>query len=70
MTSACNGLEQDLGSQPEIEAGSQWWEHQILAAIPVVSDKGPGPSALEKKIPTKMESTEISKVFITRNKRV
>ena len=38
----------------------------ILAARPVVSDKGPGPSALEKRIPTKMESSETSTGFIWR----
>ena len=64
-----NGLEQGFGSQ-DIVAGSQQWKHQILATRPMVSDKGPGPSALQKRIPTKMESTEISKVFIKRNKRV
>ena len=30
----------------------------------VVSDKGPGPSALQKRISTKTESSEASKVFI------
>ena len=29
-----------LGSQPEMEAGSRQWKHQILALRPVVSDKG------------------------------
>ena len=55
-----------MGSQPETEAGSQWGEHQILATRPVVSDKGPGPLALQKRIPTKMESNEPNKVFIKR----
>ena len=57
---ACNGLERSLGSQPEVEAGSLWRKHQILATSPVVSDKGPGPLALQKRIPTKMESSEAS----------
>ena len=61
---ACNGLERSLGSQPEVEAGSLWRKHQILATSPVVSDKGPGPLALQKRIPTKMESSETSKVLI------
>ena len=34
---------------------------QILATRPVVSDKGPGPSALQERILTKTESSEISK---------
>ena len=57
---ACNGLERSLGSQPEVEAGSLWRKHQILATSPVVSDKGPGPLALQKRIPTKTESSEAS----------
>ena len=28
-----------LVPRPEIEAKFQWWEHQILATLPVVSDK-------------------------------
>ena len=52
-----------LGSQPEIEAGSQWWQHDILATRPVVSDKGPGPLALQERILTKTESSEASKVL-------
>ena len=32
----------------------------------MVSDKGPGPLVLQKRIPTKMESSEASKVFIRR----
>ena len=44
---------------------SQQWEHQILVTGP---HKGLGLSALQKRIPTKMESSENSKVFITRKK--
>ena len=40
----------------------------VRASRPVVSDKSPGPSALQKRIPTKMESSETSKVFIRREK--
>ena len=36
----------------------------------MVGDKGPDPSALQKRISTKTESTEASKVFIRREKRV
>ena len=45
----CNGLEQGLGSQPEIQAGLCQRKHQILSTRPVVSDKGPGPSALHRR---------------------
>ena len=67
VASACNSLKQGLGSWPEVEPGSWQWKHQILAIRPVISDKGP--SALQKRIPTKMESSETRKVF-TRKKRV
>ena len=66
--SACNGLEQGLGSQLETEAGSQRWAHQILATSPVVSDKDPGPSALQKRISAKIKSSEASRIFIQRTK--
>ena len=56
-----------LGSQPAMEAGSWQWKHQILALRPVVSDKGPGPLALQR-TSTEMESSEASKVFIRRKK--
>ena len=68
MASACNGLEQGLGSQPEIETRVWRWKYQILAPRSVVSDKGPGPLALQKIISIKIESGEISKVFIKREK--
>ena len=46
------------------------WDQVVVvrASRPVVSDKSPGPSALQKRIPTKMESSETSKVFIKREK--
>ena len=52
------------------EFGARLWQlkHQILATRPVVSDKGPGPLALQKRIPTKMESSEPSKGCIKRKK--
>ena len=53
--SACNGLEQGLGSQSEIEAGSQWWAHQILATSPVVSDKGPALRLCRKESPQRLK---------------
>ena len=68
MASACTGLEQGLGSQPEIEAGSRWRKHQTLASRPMISDKGPGSSALQKRIPIKIESSEASEVFIKRKR--
>ena len=40
----------------------------VRASRPVVSDKSPGPSALQKRIPTKMETSETSEVFIKREK--
>ena len=68
MVWACDGLEQGLASQPEIETEFWWWKHQILATRLVVSDKGPAPSALQNRISTKMESSEANKVFIKREK--
>ena len=68
MASACNGLKRGFGSQPEIGVGSRQWKHQILITRPVVSDKGPGPSAMHKRIPTKMESSEASTLFIKRKR--
>ena len=65
---ACNGLEQGLGSQSKTEAGSQHWVHQILATSPVVSDKGPNPSALLKRISAKIKNSEASRIFIKRTK--
>ena len=49
VTSACNGLERCLGSQSKTEAESWWWEHQVPGTRPVVSDKGAGPLALQKR---------------------
>ena len=48
------------------EFGARLWQlkHQILATRPVVSDKGPGPLALQKRISTKIESSETSKGLI------
>ena len=64
MDLACNCLKCVLGFQPEIKARLWWLKHQILATRPVVSDKGPGPSALQKKTSMNMESSEANKVFI------
>ena len=52
------------------EFGARLWQlkHQTLATRPVVSDKGPGPLALQKRIPTKIESSEIDKLFIRRKR--
>ena len=70
MPSAFNRLEWGLGSQPETEAGSWWQKHQTLATRSLVSDKKPGPLAFQKRISTKMESSEASKVFIRRKKSI
>ena len=43
-------------------------KHQILSTRPVVSDRGPDPLALQKRISTKMESNGACKVFIKREK--
>ena len=64
MDLACSCLKCVLGFQPEIKARLWWLKHQILATRPVVSDKGPGPSVLQKKTSMNMESSEANKVFI------
>ena len=48
---ACKSLEQDLASQPEIDAGSQQWKHQILATRPMVSDKALALQLCRKEFP-------------------
>ena len=63
MSSACNSLERGLGSHSEIGAGLQPSKHRIIATRPVVTDKGPGPSALQKRTSMEMEESEASKVF-------
>ena len=63
MALACNDLDLGLGSHSEIEAGSWRWEHQILTSRPVVSDKGPGPSTLQKRISTRKGSSEASNLL-------
>ena len=68
--SACSGLGQGLGSQPENGPWSEQWKQQLLATRPVDSDEGPGPLAWQNRIPTKVESSETSKVFIKRKKVV
>ena len=45
-------------------------KHQILATRSAVSDKGPGPSALQKKIPIKTESNEKGNMFLLGGKGV
>ena len=57
-----------LGFPARDWAGSQQCKHQVRATRPVVSDTGPGPSALQKRIPTEMESSEASKVFSGRKR--
>ena len=63
-------LEVGLGFPARVWAGSWWRKHQILATRPVVSDKDPGPLALRRRIPPKMESSETSQVFIKGRERV
>ena len=57
-----------MDSQPEIETMLRQYKRQILATRPVISDKGPGPTALQKRISRKTESSEASRVFIKRKK--
>ena len=61
-------LEVGLGFPTRDWAGLQQGKHQSLSARPVVSDIGPDPSALQKRISTKMESDGARKVFIKREK--
>ena len=62
VASAYSDLEQGLGFQPETEARPQQCKHQSLAIRQGVGDKC-GPSALQKRISIKTESSEESKVF-------
>ena len=58
-----NSLERGLGSHSETGAGLQRWKYRIIATRSMVTDKGPGPSALQKRTSTEMERSEASKVF-------
>ena len=62
---ACNILKWGLGFYPEIKAESRHWQHQISE-----HDQWSltNPLALQKRISTKMGSSEASKVFIKRKK--
>ena len=52
-----------MGSQPQMRL-----VEVVKAPVPrpVASDEGPGPSALQRRISTKTESSEASQVFIRR----
>ena len=58
---------QELGAGLGIPAGDWaglWWrEHLILPTRLVISDKSPGPLALQKRIPTKMARSKIKYTF-------
>ena len=69
VTSACNGLEWCLGSQSKTEAEWWWWEHQIPATRPMVSDQGAGPLVLQKRIPIRWKVVKQVK-YSLRGKRV
>ena len=69
MSSVSNSLKQGSGSQLETEAGLVG-DHQILASGLVVSDKALALWLCKKRIPTKMESSETSKVFIGRKNSI
>ena len=49
--------------------GSQEWEHQILVTRPVFSDKGPGPLALQKRIPQRWKVVKQMR-YLLRGKRI
>lgn len=61
-------LEMGLGFPARDWTGSWQWKDQILAIRPVVRDKGSDPSALEKRISTKMGSSEASEEFFRKKK--
>ena len=65
MASACSSLKQGLSSQPEIEVShiSESTQPSQLDQWSVIK---PGPSAVQKRVPTKTETSETSKVFIRR----
>ena len=58
-----------LGFPARDWAGRWRGKRQIQATRSVVSDKGPGPLALQKGISTKTGSSEASHVFIKREKK-
>lgn len=56
-------LEAGLWFPASVEVRLQGWEHWTPASRPVVNDKSPSPSPLQRRIPTKMESSETSSVL-------
>ena len=62
------GLGAGLGFPARGWPGSWRGKRHTLATRPVASDKGPGPSALQKGISTKTGSSEGSQIFIKREK--
>lgn len=66
MISGVLGL-QHLGAGLGFPSGDQGWVAAVKALDrshrPVVTDKGPGPSALQKRTSTKVERSEASTVF-------
>ena len=65
---ACSGLKKGFFSWPEIKVGFQKWECSSLVTRALAHWQGPRPSAVQKRIPAKLESKEIGKVFIRRKK--
>ena len=55
--SACSSVDGGLGSQPETEAGSRQWKHQIPATRPRAGDKAL-PSALQKEFPQRRKAVK------------
>ena len=68
MALACGNLKQGFSLPARDWGWVMWWEHQILAARPMVSNKVLALWLCIKRIPTKTESSETSKVFIRRKK--
>ena len=57
-----------MRSQPGTEVRLWQRKHHILPTRPMVSNKGPGLLALQKRIPTKVESSEVVK-YLLRGKK-
>ena len=64
---ACSSLKWGLVSPPEIEAKPRLWEHWILTARPVVSDKALGLWLCRKEFPQRRKT--VKQVFIRRGKK-
>ena len=68
MASACSGLEQGFGSQPEIDVESWQWKHWILASRLLVIDKALALQFCRKEFSQRWKLVKQVKVFIRRKK--